>query len=412
MTHTVEPNRRLDSLDQFRGYTVLGMLLVNFVGGFEACHYVLKHHNTFCSYADTIMPQFFFAVGFAFRLTFLRRIETLGARIAYGRAVRRLVGLLLVAWVVYSADAPAQTWDRLVSQGWWQAIREPLKRDWFQTLTHIAITSLWILPVIRARAVVRIVYLLISSALHLGVSWWFYFAWVNNGQPNGIDGGPLGFLTWTVPMVVGTLAYDIVKSRHHVARRLSVAAGVLMLTGYLLSCGTRFYDRATPIPSSESPQRLAVSPVIPTSEAWQRVAGQVRREGWRRVMAEPPFVPPPHPADEIGQSDRFRSWNYWMMSQRGGTLSYLVFSSGFSAQIYLLFYLACDRGGWALGVLRTFGTNALAAYVLHMLVAAAVLPFMPRDCPAWYLVAGCGVYFAVNYLLIRSLERNQIYLRL
>ena len=65
---------RIVSLDQFRGYTVAGMLLVNFLGGFRRRYPpVLKHHNTYCSYADTIMPQFFFAVGFAYRLTFLRR---------------------------------------------------------------------------------------------------------------------------------------------------------------------------------------------------------------------------------------------------------------------------------------------------------------------------------------------------
>ena len=38
-------------------------------------HPIFKHHNTYCSYADTIMPQFFFAVGFAYRLTFLKRLE-------------------------------------------------------------------------------------------------------------------------------------------------------------------------------------------------------------------------------------------------------------------------------------------------------------------------------------------------
>ena len=37
---------------------------------------IFKHHNTYCSYADTIMPQFFFAVGFAYRLTFLRRLAS------------------------------------------------------------------------------------------------------------------------------------------------------------------------------------------------------------------------------------------------------------------------------------------------------------------------------------------------
>ena len=48
------------------------MFVVNFVGGFASTHWLLKHHNTFCSYADTIMPQFFFAVGFAYRLTIVR----------------------------------------------------------------------------------------------------------------------------------------------------------------------------------------------------------------------------------------------------------------------------------------------------------------------------------------------------
>ncbi|MBY0374472.1 MAG: hypothetical protein K2Q23_10790, partial [Bryobacteraceae bacterium] len=67
-------NGRILSMDQFRGYTVAGMFLVNFLGGFAAVHPVLKHHNTYCSYADTIMPQFFFAVGFALRLVLLRNI--------------------------------------------------------------------------------------------------------------------------------------------------------------------------------------------------------------------------------------------------------------------------------------------------------------------------------------------------
>ena len=49
---------RLASLDQFRGYTVVGMLLVNYFGGYAVCPQVLKHTHDYCSYADTIMPQF------------------------------------------------------------------------------------------------------------------------------------------------------------------------------------------------------------------------------------------------------------------------------------------------------------------------------------------------------------------
>ena len=36
---------RIVSMDQFRGYTVAGMFLVNFVGGLAAFPEVLKHHN-------------------------------------------------------------------------------------------------------------------------------------------------------------------------------------------------------------------------------------------------------------------------------------------------------------------------------------------------------------------------------
>ncbi len=57
-------------MDQFRGYTVAGMFVVNFVGGLAAFPEVLKHHNglPYFSYADTIMPSFMFAAGFSYRL--------------------------------------------------------------------------------------------------------------------------------------------------------------------------------------------------------------------------------------------------------------------------------------------------------------------------------------------------------
>src|SRR5262245_65249879 len=97
MAQAKPTSARIASLDQFRGYTVAGMFLVNFLGSYAATPLLLKHHNTFCSYADTIMPQFFFAVGFAFRLTFGRRAQTEGLAAAYAHMVRRLLGLALVA---------------------------------------------------------------------------------------------------------------------------------------------------------------------------------------------------------------------------------------------------------------------------------------------------------------------------
>src|ERR1700730_7941023 len=100
MNEMVSPSGRLVSLDQFRGYTVSGMFIVNFGSNFAVLPPVFRHHNTYCSYADTIMPQFFFAVGFAYRLTLLKRLRTEGPGAAFLKALRRNLGLILVGVVI------------------------------------------------------------------------------------------------------------------------------------------------------------------------------------------------------------------------------------------------------------------------------------------------------------------------
>ena len=49
---------RIVSMDQFRGYTVAGMCVVNFLGGLQAIHPVLKHNNNYFSYADYDHAEF------------------------------------------------------------------------------------------------------------------------------------------------------------------------------------------------------------------------------------------------------------------------------------------------------------------------------------------------------------------
>lgn len=381
---------RLNSLDQFRGYTVLGMFVVNFVGSFAVIkqfYPLLAHHNTYCSYADTIMPQFFLAVGFGYRMTFVRRAARDGAAAAYGRVVRRALGLLLLALVVYQSVELYQSWDALRAQGWRAVLTTAFGRIYFQTLTHIAVTTLWIMPVIAARPVWRIGYAVGSAALFHGLSEWWYYEWAAR---RAIDGGPLGFLTWTIPMTVGTLAYDAMapylraresdmepaRKPRPPAGRLLVAAVALMLAGYALSC----LNRVTP-PNSLSDGKAA---------------------GVSGLLAEPPFVPPA----------RKETVNIWTMSQRAGSVSYLTFSAGFALAVYALFVVACDRGSLQLGVFRTLGVNALTGYVLHELVNMAVRPYVPKDAPLWHVLAGLAVSVGACYLVLRFLEKRRLFLRL
>ncbi len=177
-----------------------------------------------------------------------------------------------------------------------------------------------------------------------------------------IDGGPLGFLTWTIPLLVGSLAYDVMAGadvRRFPVGTLVVWASVLMLAGYAISCA-----------------------------------------GGR--WASPPFVPP----------TEGRPVDAWTMSQRTGSVSYLTFAAGFSLAVYAVFVVASDFGGFRSGIFRIYGQNALAAYILHPMVAGAVKPYVPNDSPLWYVAAGFGLYFAICTLFIRYLEANRIFLRL
>lgn len=391
MATTSAKTERIVSLDQFRGYTVAGMFLVNFVGSFEATSLLLKHHNNFCSYADTIMPQFFFAVGFAFRLTFDARVRAEGAGPAYRRALQRILALAVVALVIHAAPTVATSWDQLVALGPWGAIRLSA-RAWFQTLMHIAVTSLWVLPVIRASAATRIAFMIASAALFAALSHGFYFQWVQTG---GIDGGVLGFLAWTIPVITGSLACDAVANRNP---RCSAAhmirfAAAMMLIGWLMSSGTTLYDipdqAVDPLPD----QRWAADPVVPSADRWHA-------HRWR--LAEPPFVPPPDATS--------REENFWMMSQRSATLSYHVFAAGLALAVYAAFRVVCDQWHVQWGVFRTLGTNALAAYILHGLVGGAVESYVPEDSPGWYVTAAFAAYFAITYGMLRALEKRRIYI--
>jgi predicted acyltransferase len=458
-------------LDQFRGYTMAGMILVNFIGGYhEWVHPVLLHHHTYCSYADTIMPQFLFAVGFAMRLSFGRHVQAEGLMGGYLRMVRRILGLFLVAIAIYTEGRIAESWQHFASMGPWDIAYPFLKRHWLQTLGQIALTSLWILPVIRAGAGVRIGYMVFSGAAHVALSHWFNYHWVNT-DPNGIDGGPLGFLTWAVPTLLGTLTCDMVlkaPGRAPLGRLLFISVLVMGL-GYVFSCGTRLYDLSPtqraqlkeahkqqdaerhpldvqieqrtnriaelskrdhkpPVPSEVAKTeiakltgeiralraqlrhfrevKLAPSPVIPPREAW---VGRT----WKTLLAEPPFVSPPEddPKVDPPPHEMHRYWNYWMMTQRGGALSYTTFGAGFSLLVYILFYMLGDMAGIRIGIFRTLGTNALAAYVLASIIGGAVKTFIPGDAPPWYVVTGFCVDFFLIWLFVRTLEKNNIYLR-
>lgn|SRR5579885_2152416 len=178
-----------------------------------------------------------------------------------------------------------------------------------------------------------------------------------NGRPNPVDtflgtlgvhgkeGGPLCFLVWAVPQIVGSLVYDVVV-RHQPGRashQFLVAGIALVVTGYGLSSLSSLY----PVARGPQPvvyvypetEQVTESPVLP-------LFTQISAVEMCAYFRDPPFILPP--------AERIRLWNYWMLSRWLATLTFMLTTTGFGLLLYVLLVVLCEAGGFQLRLLRTF----------------------------------------------------------
>lgn len=399
MSEATQQKSRILSLDQFRGYTVLGMILVNFVGGFIAVPAVLKHNNTYFSYADTIMPSFLFACGMSYRLSARRRMERDGVGKAAWHVVIRSLALVLVSLALYGPDLECKQWAEVTGPNIQEGIARLFKASLWEVLAIIGMAQLITLPVIAAGAWVRLATAIGFVAIHAYISHTFNFHFVY-GKPNAFDpifgaaevrawdGGLFGLLMWSAILLSGTLAMDVWERSSgplQAAGRYLRVGVALMLFGYATSCLSPLYDRTgTPVIDGD----IAASPLIPPS--------------WGFALGEAPFMQPP----------KERPHNYWMMNKRVVTVPFTTFSTGFSFALLGLFAFFCDGKGLSLGIFRTFGRNALLAYILHHMIGDAIGQVWPKDSPFWFVLLGALLCIAFTYVFIRALEKRGVNLTL
>lgn len=498
-------------MDQFRGFTVISMFLVNFVHHMDNMHPIWKHNDNYFSFADWIMPGFIFAVGFSYRLTVLKRLQQFGPWKTYFTYFRRSIALIVVSLMLYGWGGGFKEWahfsegvkkgDRYTneihvedSSGEFEVVKvnptrqfvmRLIKSNLWEVLAIIGVCQIFIMPVVAAGWLVRFLSMVACAVAHVVISGIFNWGFVHGYEHNDVvqlwqtgtnrswDGGFFGIISWSIAMLAGTLAHDImVKSprRTSAGGRIFCFAVTFMVIGYGLSCLSRLYDipleSETTAEAADSPQEKEEKKPGDIGENVPREAGdlvkyskspmrpQIDKASGRSIvdlLAEPPFVMPPHfdPAQQLQHNENLkrreelsasanelseeeaeelselntkllgvrhyqyaRQWNYWMMYKRMVSVPFILFSTGFAIALFALFIVFTDLCGLHVGVFRTFGMNPLAAYVFHSMIGHSLESFTPDDAPHWYCWVITGVFIGITYLFVRHLEKHNIYIRL
>ncbi len=196
---------RLKSLDQFRGWAVFTMVLVNVLGWFKIMPETFRHHDYGFSFADSVQPFFLFVVGIGLGLSFK----------SYGAAFKRCAFLAVLGVIFWSAL------KLLLNQKGWASLW-PLRGD---ALTDIGLAGLVSLLVIKRSILTRFIFAL-SCAVLLQVITDLKYPFSE----------ALGFLGWSFPLLMGMILADCLRASKERIPTVCLSWGLpLTIVGLILS---------------------------------------------------------------------------------------------------------------------------------------------------------------------------------
>lgn len=436
---------RIASLDQYRGYAIFGMMLVNFFGHYKiewvkelndspmksALEFIfgqqLHHFGEYMTYADTIAPIFMFVVGIGMRLSWLRRVQHVEPGAARKAMAKRYFTLVLIAFAIYS--------------GWlWDA------------LMNIGLAGLVTVLVVDKKWVVRIAYAVgLVAAYQLIFSFTSYGEWLLRLGQYGkeldwpwitiflplrdvlldvrINGGLLGHWSWAFMMIFGTIAYDIMATQDQKKILTGlIGFGVVLSVfgwGVKLAGTAAYYEKAEPYGAARmlagdfepAKQMVSKSPGMYSSLAKGNAEAEAalkdkNMEAFATLMNDKltvlaekaPEVPP-------------RLANEWVFSKNYQTMPFPIWATALCFFHLLLFYFLCDILKLNIPGLIVVGLNPLFIYIFQSLTLDSLSSIIGyydlKDTTSGTLVLGSFVaYWGLLYAMARYMYNRNIIIKL
>jgi predicted acyltransferase len=207
---------RIEAIDQFRGFAIICMVLINFGVTVQTLPSWLKHAPDIgLTFPDLGAPVFVFAIGLTFGLSFRRRRAHDGLSATIGHFVRRYLSLLGIGAVISAGE----TFLGLNTSGF----------DW-GVLQAIGSAGLLTLMVILVPPGIRLALglgLLAAYQLLLDAFW----LQVVLRSPHG---GLVGSLSWSAVMIIATVFGDLFYDQTR-RRFFPLVAVVFLALGFALA---------------------------------------------------------------------------------------------------------------------------------------------------------------------------------
>ena len=208
---------RISSIDQYRGFAILTMVLANYMVGIQIIPAWLKHAPDIgLTVIDLIAPFFIFAISLTYRISFNRRIEREGTFRAYSNFLTRYLAIVGIGAIISAAETAAG--------------QNPSGIDW-GVLQAIGMAGLATLVVIRLPSIHR---WLIGAGI-LVIYQFILDHFLLDLTLRSPHGGLFGSLNWSAMMILGTALADLFHGEERAKKMFTWVSVAILAAGIVLA---------------------------------------------------------------------------------------------------------------------------------------------------------------------------------